>query len=521
MMKTNIILNGDALTHLREMPDKKINMVITSPPYWALRDYGSEVEIIWDGDKDCEHDWEISDSMKINKMVRLRERIEKEKWNVNSKFVKGWIRPSREEFNKRKIMNICPVCEKEFEGKPTQKFCSKKCLNTLSNEKRQSIEQNSNFCLKCGAWKGQLGLEPTFDLYIKHLCDIFDEVKRVLRDDGTIWVNLGDTYYSVSGGKFMNDNIGSKDRNELKGLAKANELKSGKELEQKNLTLVPLRFAIEMQNRGWIIRNVIIWHKPNCMPSSVKDRFTVDFEYLFFFSKKKKYYFETQYESYVPDSLRKTKRNKNNPKGMNRQGLDSWKPQLSERQQSLINKIYKIKKDIRDENISYKGKSKDLSQYNNALANAKAYRSGLKILQEQEQLTSEELNFLKDYTQNHFSNPLGRNKRTVWSICPKPFSEAHFAVYPPELCEIPISAGCPEFVCIKCGNPKVKSYNKIGEKKVPPIGGIKQLANMNPTYSGKTTQNIYDNGKHKPTCQCNAGFTSGIVLDPFFGSGTT
>jgi DNA modification methylase len=102
--------------------------------------------------------------------------------------------------------------------------------------------------------EGQLGLEKTFKEYIDKLCNIFDEVKRVLRKDGTCFVNLGDTYYSVSGGKFLNDNLGSKDRNELKGLASGNELKNGNELKQKNLCNIPARFSIEMQNPNFILR---------------------------------------------------------------------------------------------------------------------------------------------------------------------------------------------------------------------------------------------------------------------------
>ena len=89
-----------------------------------------------------------------------------------------------------------------------------------------------------------------------------------MKPSGTCWINLGDTYYG-SGGAGGDWN---------------------KDYQSKCLCLIPQRFCIEMCNRGWILRNTIIWHKPNCMPSSVKDRFTVDFEYLFFFVKSKKYY---------------------------------------------------------------------------------------------------------------------------------------------------------------------------------------------------------------------------------------
>lgn len=135
-------------------------------------------------------------------------------------------------------------------------------------------------------WVGELGAEPDFNQYINHLCDVFDEVKRVLKDDGTFWVNIGDTY------------------------------------SNKNLCLIPFRFAIEMTNRGWIIRNVIIWQKTNATPSSAKDRFTVDFEYLFFFSKKKKYYFEQQLEPIKQSTYNRCKTGCGINKGANYQGLN-------------------------------------------------------------------------------------------------------------------------------------------------------------------------------------------------------
>ena len=103
---------------------------------------------------------------------------------------------------------------------------------------------------------GQLGLEPTIADYIDRLCNVFDEVKRVLRDDGTLWVNLGDTYG------------GSGKRFDYTVKAKTNNF-----TQPKSLCQIPSRFAIEMCNRGWILRNEIIWHKPNCMPS--RDRKSV------------------------------------------------------------------------------------------------------------------------------------------------------------------------------------------------------------------------------------------------------
>ena len=146
---------------------------------------------------------------------------------------------------------------------------------------------------------GQLGLEPTFQEYITKLCDIFDEAKRVLKKRGTCWVNLGDTY---NGNK-----SGNTDTNKNGKVSKENLIKkkSSIELREKSLCQIPSRFSIEMSNRGWILRNRIIWHKPNVMPQSCKDRFTVDFEDIFFFTKSLMYDFEQQKEPVSEVSLRR------------------------------------------------------------------------------------------------------------------------------------------------------------------------------------------------------------------------
>jgi len=177
-MKANKIYQGDALETLKTFPDKCIDMAITSPPYYGLRDYGVD---------------------------------------------------------------------------------------------------------------GQIGLESTFQEYINKLCDIFDEVKRVLKNDGTCWVVIGDSYGGTADkGNYVDP------KNPLGRNAQSESLT--KNVTPKCLLQIPSRFAIEMTNRGWILRNELIWHKPNVIPSSVKDRFTVDYEKIFFFSKSKKYYFEQQKE---------------------------------------------------------------------------------------------------------------------------------------------------------------------------------------------------------------------------------
>jgi len=193
-MDNPVILQGDALSVLKTIPDNSIDMCMTSPPYWKLRDYGT-APLTWDGDAQCQHEWENAD-------------------------------------------------------------------------KRIAYA----YCLKCGASKGSLGWEPKPELYIKHLCDIFDEVKRVVKPEGGCWVNLDDSY-----------------------------------LKTKCLAQIPSRFAIEMTHRGWIHRQEIIWHKPKVMPESCKDRFTRDFEKLLFFTKQPNHYFEMQYVQLAPASIKRQK----------------------------------------------------------------------------------------------------------------------------------------------------------------------------------------------------------------------
>ncbi|MEW6664150.1 MAG: site-specific DNA-methyltransferase [Thermodesulfobacteriota bacterium] len=154
------------------------------------------------------------------------------------------------------------------------------------------------FCRICGAWKGKLGLEPTPGLYIKHLCSVFEEVKRVLRERGTCWVVMGDTYSGSTG-------VGWKESKWEALYTGQQSMKQKLDMRddapQKSLLQIPSRFAIEMASRGWLVRNEIVWFKPNALPSSARDRFTVDFERVFFLTKSRDYYFEQQLE---PDTER-------------------------------------------------------------------------------------------------------------------------------------------------------------------------------------------------------------------------
>lgn len=232
------IYKGNALEVLKDMDSESVDMCMTSPPYWGLRDYDGE-PCIWDGDDKCEHEWG-------------NDLFERKRGNASG--------PTAQVGNTKK--EICGI----------------------------GVNQG-NFCIKCNAWKGSLGLEPTFQLFIDHLIQIFDEVKRVLKDTGTCWVNLGDTYQSTA------PNTKNTTPTNIGNIGARDNFRFDSGLQPKSLIGIPERFAIAMTDAGWIRRNTIIWYKPNCMPSSADDRFTVDFEYLYFFTKKTQYWFERQFES--------------------------------------------------------------------------------------------------------------------------------------------------------------------------------------------------------------------------------
>lgn len=152
----NKIICEDCLEGMKQMPNECVDMAMTSPPYWGLRDYG--IEQIFGEDKECEHEWK-------------GEKKNKKRFN---KFESG---KSRNDY-------------RFFGDDPTRKFYGQ-------HEKHES----NIHCSKCQAWKGQLGLEPTSEMYIEHLTRIFNEVKRVLKKEGTLWLNIGDTYSGGAGEK--------------------------------------------------------------------------------------------------------------------------------------------------------------------------------------------------------------------------------------------------------------------------------------------------------------------------------
>jgi site-specific DNA-methyltransferase (adenine-specific) len=244
-MELNKILQGNCLEVLRTLPDNSVDCVVTSPPYYGLRNYGSETNVIWGGVEGCDHQW-----------------VEKRTPRPNSS------------------------------GGETTKDYKNNAQHFTDYNDRASY---SKTCSICKAWKGQLGLEPTFDLYVEHLYQIFSEIKRILKSTGTCFVNLGDNY-AAGGGKGVEQSFKRNKGIDTGAFPDFSPTADLRKKMNKSLILVPFRFAIKMVDNGWIMRNNIIWEKDNSLPTSCIDRFSQNFEYVFFFVKNKKYNFEQQFE---------------------------------------------------------------------------------------------------------------------------------------------------------------------------------------------------------------------------------
>jgi len=262
------------------------------------------------------------------------------------------------------------------------------CLSVLKTMKQESV----HCCVTSPPYWGlrdygvedQLGLEKTPEEYVSKLVDVFREVKRVLRDDGTLWLNLGDSYaqgggvgcsksstLTGGGGKYR---TGSKLEAMDQINAKSKARKAPKGFKPKDLVGIPWRVAFALQADGWYLRQDIIWHKPNPMPESVRDRCTKSHEYIFLLSKKPKYYFDfkaIQEPAKYPD------------------GPGNKKP------------------------------------------HSKTNANGSIELRTRANLST-------------IGGRLTRNRRSVWTVTTKPFRGAHFATFPIDLIEPCILAGCPE-----------------------------------------------------------------------------
>ena len=230
MKELNKILNCDCLDGLKKLEENSIHCCVTSPPYYGLRDYGTAK---WDGgDENCNH--------------------------------KGY----------------------ELAGKP--------------GSDKQDSNMGANYvsigdCIKCGAVRidRQMGLEKTPEEYVEKMVAVFREVKRVLKKDGTLWLNLGDSYASNSkgtGGTHYPD--GRPYKQTTNAGSRYGAMKFNHGVKEKDLIGIPWMVAFALRADGWYLRQDIIWHKPNPMPESVTDRCTKSHEYIFLLSKSAKYYYD-------------------------------------------------------------------------------------------------------------------------------------------------------------------------------------------------------------------------------------
>jgi DNA modification methylase len=329
MAQVATILHGDALATLRTLPDESVHCCITSPPYWGLRDYGTAR---WEGgDPACDHD------------QRRRER------DLDSK-------------------------EADYGGKARDSLAGR------------------DTCRKCGARRvdAQIGLEQTPDAYVARMVEVFREVRRVLRNDGTLWLNLGDSY-AGSWGNYGGQNRGNgTQRTRTAGSQVPNHAYDNLEdfrpptasvsgLKPKDLVGIPWRVAFALQADGWYLRQDIIWAKPNPMPESVTDRCTKAHEYMFLLAKSATYHYDAEAvkeKSVDPDG------------SAARYAAPMW--------------------------VGNKHESGGYS------ADGATHTGGMKTF---------------DGT---------RNRRSVWTVATRPYRGAHFATFPPKLVEPCILAGCPE-----------------------------------------------------------------------------
>jgi DNA modification methylase len=243
------LYHGDVLDVLAQLPDGVAQTVVTSPPYWALRDYGTGT---WTGGD--------------------------------------------------------PACQQRVGGQ----VGDTKAPGAITAGVRPGVDAGR--CLECGAVRvdQQVGLEPSPAEYVESLVAVFREVRRVLRDDGTVWLNLGDSYAGagLNGSADFNERWYGRTSRKTAGRdrRKPDQTAVPDGLKPKDMVGIPWRVALALQADGWYLRMDVVWSKPNPMPESVTDRPTTAHEYLFLLAKRERYFYDSEAirEAHQPDGRRKT-----------------------------------------------------------------------------------------------------------------------------------------------------------------------------------------------------------------------
>jgi DNA modification methylase len=445
------IFTGNCMDILPQLEANSVQCVVTSPPYWGLRKYDGDQDYIWNNHNGCEHEW------------------------------------TEETLLRRSNDNGAG---------------DKQCTNAGSVGRDEPVAYGQ--CLKCGAWKGGFGMETTVDLYIEHTIEILRAVSRVLKEDGIVWWNVGDSYASGKGTCFNpGGGGGSFSGHGVRKDAGAYPLDRGnvsvlkaQGLKPKDLCLIPFRVALAAQADGWYVRSVVIWSKPNPMPESVKDRPTGSYEYILMLTKSSTYYFDQE--------------------------------AVKETQKECTTERYKY---------GWNGVDDDGSNGARTGSAFKKMKQGLSM-----------------------GEAMGgngkRNICSVWEIATQPFKGAHFATFPEEIPRRCILASTSEKGnCAKCGRPWVRIVEPVtvqpeswkGSRfddgknlEVHPNVGRRENARTeckNQDKQGNTLrlallrQQARQNGGEysnenitmgwKASCKCCADVVKPIVLDLFGGSGTT
>jgi len=301
----------------------------------------------------------------------------------------------------------------------------------------------------------QIGLEPTPEYYVENLIEVFQEVRRVLKPTGTFFLNISDTYGGSSGqhGTVSDDFPRNREAYDGKLVAR----NAG--IPDKCMSMVPERVVMALIEDGWILRNKIVWTKPNPMPESVKDRFSTTWEYVYMFSKRQRYYFDL-------DAVREPYKNSTAKRVQQNDGNPNWNGDAQ-----------------------------------------RGHPDG-----DEDTLDPDQ-----------FMHPVGKNPGDTWEIPTAQLSEAHFAVFPEEPCEKPVKAGCPPKVCARCGRPyeRTVSSPENGDNSEKREYSAEIPGNRSaPPQQDRQVERTMDGWDQQ--CDCATDETAkGVVLDPFAGAGTT
>lgn len=447
-----IVLQGDVRTALRALPEKCVQCVVTSVPYYGLRDYGTAT---WEGgDPACEH-------------------------------VVGEIRTG---------MGLAKLGEKYRGGGHKQGKVGKLYAKTQ--------------CPHCGAVRvdEQIGQEATLDAYVAELVAVFGEVRRALRDDGALWLNIGDTVSgggNGGGGSFAISNVRAAALGVDKNIGRDCPRDLGTGLKPKNIMFVPTRVAQALQTDGWYVRRMLPWLKRNPMPDSAKDRPTSTIEWVFYITKSAKVFFD--YE------------------GAKRKSSDGTHPRAARNgQENAVSTLPKT------------------TEPGRGVKNNSSMNAALQVMPLMRAFRDSDL-FFDALSERPFGLIFDEDGEPLaLDVTTQSYREAHHATFPTKLVDPLIRASTSEHGrCSVCGSP----YRRIVEKGEPnlahqiasgadPSGNYTGQAQK--AYDGTGAQNASDVKRRvlagmierrtigwEPTCaHTDAKPIPCLVLDPFGGSGT-